>query len=161
MKKFDYYIFIDYSEGLIGYMIIENNKISELITKISKFAHYRRIKHRNQYIQSIKKRIKKENMFSCIFKVKIRKLKDNLEIYSDILDFLKKNDNCLIFISVDNKQYISFKKIIDVIDVKNIKIVQESALKKDSKEYQISLVIDTLLNIERLKAKGKGVRQTY
>ena len=33
MKKFDYYIFIDYSEGLIGYMIIENNTccIDEII----------------------------------------------------------------------------------------------------------------------------------
>lgn len=151
MSKFDYYIFIDYSENLLGYMIVDDDKIPEFIPKISKFAHYRDLKHRDQYIKSIKKRIKKDKILSYTLKTKIKKLTENLEIYSDILSFLKEHDNCLIFISVDNKQYINFKKIVDVIDGKNIKIVQESRLKRDSDEYRMSLVIDTLLNIERLK----------
>jgi hypothetical protein len=33
----------------------------------------------------------------------------------------------------------------------NNKVVRESKLKEDSLEYKLSLVIDTLLNIERLK----------
>ena len=28
-KQLDYYIFIDYSENLIGYSIVENNKIKD------------------------------------------------------------------------------------------------------------------------------------
>jgi len=31
MKEFDYYIFIDYSENLIGYSIIENKKLKNLL----------------------------------------------------------------------------------------------------------------------------------
>ena len=33
----------------------------------------------------------------------------------------------------------------------NNEVVRESKLKEDSLEYKLSLVIDTLLNIERLK----------
>ena len=39
--EFDYYIFIDYSEDFLGYLIIEKDKIKELISKISKFSHYK------------------------------------------------------------------------------------------------------------------------
>lgn len=34
---------------------------------------------------------------------------------------------------------------------RNIKIVKENLLKKDSPEYKMSLVLDTLLNIRRLE----------
>ena len=40
-KQFDYYVFIDYSENLVGYSIIEKNKMIELLPKISRFKHYR------------------------------------------------------------------------------------------------------------------------
>ena len=32
----DYYIFIDYSERLVGYIIIQKEKIKELLPRISK-----------------------------------------------------------------------------------------------------------------------------
>jgi len=41
MKEFDYYIFIDYSENLIGYNIIEKEKLKNLLPKISKLKHYK------------------------------------------------------------------------------------------------------------------------
>lgn len=37
----------------------------------------------------------------------------------------------------------------------NVKIIKESDLKKDSKEYKLSLVIDTLLNLKRMRSKSK------
>ena len=132
-------------------MIIERDKIKEFMPKISKFGHYKEIKHRTEYINSIKKRIEKEDTLSYLLKYKIRKTMQTPEIYSDILEFLKNHENCLIFISIDNKQYLNFEKLVNIIDGKNIKIVKESELKKGSPEYKMSLVLDTLLNIERLK----------
>jgi hypothetical protein len=150
-KQFDYYIFIDYSENILGYLIIEKEKIREFLPKISKFGHYKEIKHKSEYIHSIKKIIEKNKVLSYPLKTKIINTRDTPEIYSDILEFLKNHDNCLIFISVDNKQYSNFEKIIKIIDVSNTKVVRESELRKDTFEYRISLVLDTLLNIERLK----------
>ena len=40
-KDYDYYIFVDYSEDLIGYNIIEQKKIIELLPKILRFEHYK------------------------------------------------------------------------------------------------------------------------
>ena len=150
-KQFDYYIFVDYSENLLGYMIIEKSRISEFLPKISKFAHYAELKHKSAYLHSIKRVIEKNKVLSYLLKNKIRKTTDTPEIYSDLLGFLKGHDNCLIFISIDNKQYSNFEKIVKIIDGTNTKVVKESELKKDSQEYKMSLVLDTLLNIERLK----------
>jgi hypothetical protein len=44
MEEFDYYMFIDYSENLLGYNILEYSKIKELLPKISKIKHYKDIK---------------------------------------------------------------------------------------------------------------------
>lgn len=150
-RVFDYYIFIDYSENLLGYLIIENCKINEFLPKISKFAHYKKLKHKHSYLRSIRKIIEKNEILSYILKTKIRTVSYTPEIYSDILEFLKMQNNCLIFISVDNKQYSNFEKLVKVIDGTNTKVVRESELKRDSFEYKISLVLDTLLNMERLK----------
>ena len=150
-KNFDYYLFIDYSENYLGYLIIEGRKIREFLPKISKFAHYRELKHKKAYLDSIKKFVEKNNVCSHFCRLKIRKTESTLEIYSDVLEFLKEHDNCLIFISVDNKQFINFQKLINIVDGKNIKVVKESQLKKHSPEYKISLVLDTLLNLVRLK----------
>ncbi len=151
MKEFDYYIFIDYSESFLGYMIIKSNKLSDLIPKISKFAHYRSLKHKSAYIHSIKKVIERNAILSCLTKLKIRKTPETPEVYSDILEFLKNHDNCLIFISVDNRQFTNFERLVKIVDGKNTKVVKESELKTGSAEYRMSLVLDTLLNIERLK----------
>lgn len=150
-KQFDYYVFIDYSENFLGYLIIEKEKIKEFLPKISKFAHYKELKYKSAYIHSIKKIINKNKVLSYLLKNKIRKTTDTPEIYSDILEFLKKHDNCLIFISVDNKQYSNFERLVKIIDGINTKVVREDELRKGTFEYRISLVLDTLLNIERLK----------
>lgn len=150
-KEFDYYMFIDYSENFLGYSIIEGKRINELLPLIGKFAHYKELKHKPAYLKSIKNLIERDDIRSFFCKLKIRKTSETPEIYSDILDFLNKNHNCLIFISVDNKQYLNFEKIIHIIDGKSTKVVKESDLKRDSREYKLSLVLDTMLNLVRLK----------
>lgn len=154
-KEFDYYVFIDYSENFLGYMVIENNKVREFLPAISKFAHYKEVKNKSAYIHSIKKVIEKNKVLSCILKHKIRKTIDTPEIYSDILEFLKHHNNCLIFISVDDKQYSNFERLVRIIDGTNTKVIKENKLKKDTLEHKMSLVLDTLLNIERLKHENR------
>jgi len=149
--EFDYYIFIDYSENYLGYLIIEKEKIKDFLPRISKFAHYRELKHKKAYLNSIKKIVDKHNVCSHFCRLKIRKTELTPELYSDILEFIKKHDNCLIFICVDNKQFLNFQKLVNIIDGKNIKVIKESELKKHTPEYKISLVLDTLLNLARLK----------
>lgn len=150
-KEFDYYIFIDYSENYLGYLIIEKERIKEFLPKISKFSHYRKLKHKKAYLNSIRKIVDKNNICSHFCRLKIRKTEATPEIYSDILDFLKKHDNCLVFICVDDKQFRNFNKIVHIIDGKNIKVIKESKLKKHTPEYKINLVLDTLLNLTRMK----------
>ena len=151
MKEFDYYIFIDYSENLIGYNIISKDKVKELLPKISKFAHYKKLKHKSSYIHPIKKIIEKNRILDFFTKHKIREMRQNLEIYSEVLEFLKKHDNCIIFISIDNHEYSNFQKLVKIIDGEKTVIKQESELIIGTPEYQVSLVLDSLLNIERLK----------
>lgn len=151
MKEFDYYIFIDFSNNLIGYSIIKKEKLRELIPKILRFKHYREAKNRKLYLKNINKTIKKDNIKSSFLKLKIKELRKNMEIYLDVLEFLKKHENCIIFISVDNRQYSAFRKMVNIVDGENIIIKQESELKKGTPEYKVSLVLDNLLNIERLK----------
>ena len=151
MKEFDYYIFIDYSENYLGYLIIERERIKEFMPRISKFAHYRELKHKTAYLKSIRKIVDKNNVCSHLCRLKVRKTDATPEIYSDILEFLKEHDNCLVFICVDNKQFTNFEKLVKIIDGRNTKVIKESELKKDTSEYRISLVLDTLLNLARLK----------
>jgi len=153
-KQFDYYVFIDYSESFLGYLIIEQSKIREIIPKISKFAHYKELKHKSTYIHSIKRVIENNKVLQYLLKVKIKRTTDTPEIYSDILEFLKEHDNCLVFISVDNKQYSNFERLVNIIDGTHTKVVRENELRKDTFEYRISLVLDTILNIERLRHKA-------
>lgn len=148
-KEFDYYIFIDFSENLIGYNIIEKGKIKELLPKISKFRHYKGSTNRKLYIKHIKETIKRENIKSYFKKIRIKNAKDNMDIFIEVLEFIKFHDNCIIFISIDDFQYRAFRKIVRLVDGNRTEIVKESQLKKDSIEYRLSLVIDNLLNIER------------
>ena len=150
-KEFDYYIFIDYSENLIGYLILEKNKIKELLPKIVRFKHYKNARNKKLYLKNIKKTINREEIKSSFLRLKIKDMGQNMEIYLDILEFLKKHENCIIFISVDNRQYSAFRKMISITDGKYTTIKQESELRDGTIEYKISLVLDNLLNIERLK----------
>jgi hypothetical protein len=152
-KKFDYYIFIDFSENLIGYNIISHKKMLELLPKISKFRHYLKAKKRKLYLKNVNKTIKREKIKSYFIKFKIRSLCNNALIYADILEFINNHENCIIFISVDNRQFKAFEKLVGIIDGERIEIKKESELKRGTLEYQTSLVLDNLLNIERKKQK--------
>ena len=151
MKEFDYYIFIDYSENLIGYNIIEKKKFKELLPRISRFRHYRTARNKKLYLKNIKKTIKRDNIKSLFLKLKIKEMHKNMDIYLDVLEFLKKHENCIIFISIDNSQYAAFKKMVDIVDGENVVVKQESELIAGTPEYQAGLVLDNLLSIERLK----------
>ena len=151
-KEIDYYIFIDYSENLIGYAIIEKDEVKALLPKISKLKHYKKLKYKREYLNSMKKLFIRNEIDSYLLKFKIRKMHDNLEIYSDVLDFIKKHEHCVIFISVDDKQYNKFKKLVKIIDGEKTKVVKEGELKKLTPESKMSLIIDTKLNLERRKA---------
>ena len=149
----DYCIFIDYSESLIGYLIIECQKIKDLLPKISRLRHYRESKNRKLYLKNVKQSFKTNYIENYFLKFQIKDKADSIEAYSDVLEFLKRHENCLIFISVDDNQFRSFKKLVGIIDSKSTKIVKESELKRGTPEYQISLVLDNLLNIQRKRIK--------
>jgi len=151
MKEFDYYIFIDYSKNLIGYSIIEHDKIIGLLPKISRFRHYKEVRDKKIYLKNIKKTIKRENIKSYFLKFGIKELYKNTDIYAAVLEFIKKHENCIIFISVDNRQYKAFNKLVGFVDGKRVVVKKESELVKGTPEYQASLVLDNLLNIERFK----------
>ena len=155
MKEFDYYIFIDYSENLIGYNIIEYVNLKNLLPKISKFTHYKELRYKSQYLHAIKSVIEKEKIVSYFIKSKIKEMRQNMEIYFDVFEFLKTHSNCIIFVSIDNHEYSNFEKFIKIFDVSKTIVKKESQLIKGTIEYKASLVIDTLLNIERLKRKNE------
>jgi hypothetical protein len=148
-KEFDYYIFIDFSENLIGYSLIEKAKFSELLPRINRFKHYKNVSNKKLYLKNIKKTFDRENIRQYFMRFKVKRMDQNMSIYLDVLEFLKKHKNCIIFISVDNRQYSAFKKMIDIIDGEKVIVKQESELVKGTKEYQVSLVLDNWLNIER------------
>lgn len=149
--RIDYYIYIDYSEKLVGYIIIQNENVPNILPNITRLHHYKEIKHKKSYIQSIKKAIEKSNIIDCLLKYKIKELKDNLSVFIEVAEFVQKHDYCKIFASVDDNQFNSFMKLIDIVPHQShIKIVKESELKKGSVEYKMSLIIDTMLNIERM-----------
>jgi len=153
MKEFDYYIFIDFSENLIGYNIITKEKLKELLPKISKFAHYKNLRHKREYLNSMKKLFEREKINSYFEKMNIKSVRNNLDIFIEVSEFIKRHENCIIFISVDNFQYKTFRKIVNLVDKSKVEIVRESQLKKNSSEYRLSLIIDTQLNLMRRKQK--------
>ena len=151
MKEFDYYIFIDYSENLIGYNIIHKKEIKELLLKTSKFRHYRQARNKSLYIKNIRNTFNREEIQRHFVEGKIRNIKDNIGIFIEVGEFIKKNSNCIIFLSVDDKQFSAFEKFVKIITVENIKVLKESQLKEKTIEYSLSLILDNWLNIERLK----------
>lgn len=151
MKEFDYYIFIDFSENLIGYNIIHREKIKELLAKTRKFRHYKEVRNKSLYIKNVRNTLKKEKLQQYLVKGKIRNIRDNIDIFMDVGEFIKKHTNCIIFLSIDDKQYSAFEKFVKIIDGSNIKVLKESQLKNKTIEYSLSLILDNLLNIERLR----------
>jgi hypothetical protein len=151
--KFDYYIFIDYSEKLVGYSIIEKERIRDILPELKRFKHYNAAENRSLYLKNINKTIKREKIRSYFYKIKILRTSKNVEIYLDVLEFLKTHSNCIVFISVDNNEYDNFRKLVSIADSNKTKVIRESELTKGTPEYQLSLVIDNLLNIERIKSK--------
>ncbi len=150
-RVFDFYIFIDYSNDLIGYNIIEREKVHIILPKIAKFRHYKEERHKRIYLLKIRREIKNLNLTSLILKQKIKHIKDNLLVFAEIIEFVRIHDNCLIFMSVDNNQFNAFVRLLDIIPHKhNVALVKESDLKKKSAEHQLSLIIDTMLNLERM-----------
>ena len=149
-KEFDYFIFIDYSENLTGYNIIDKRKASELLPKISRFRHYKSSRKRKIYLKHISKTIKREKIRSYFEKIKIVNIRNNVGVFAEVLDFIRKHENCVVFISVDDFQYRQFKKLVGVIEG-HTEVIKESQIKKGTFEYQLSLIIDNMLNIERRK----------
>jgi len=153
-QEFDYYIFIDYSENLIGYIIIDRKNLSQLLKKTIKFRHFKELRHKRTYLIKIKKIIKRGEIDLLIYKQRISSTWNTLSIFNEVIGFIKRNVNQNIFISIDNKQYTSFARLFkEIFNQKNIFIISEDKLKKRSPEYRLSLIIDNLLNIERNKSK--------
>ena len=150
-KQFDYYIFIDYSEDLIGYNIIHKIKIKEPLLKTKNFRHYREAGNKDLYIKNVRNTFKRYDIQRDFEKGRIMNLKDNISLFMDVGEFIKNNSNCIIFLSLDDKQYSAFQKFVKIINVENIKIVKESQLKEKTVEYSLSLILDNWLNVERLK----------
>jgi hypothetical protein len=44
-----------------------------------------------------------------------------------------------------------FKKLVKINDEEKTSVIKESQLKLKSNEYKMSLILDTLLNIKRIK----------
>lgn len=155
--KFDYYIFLDYSEYLVGYSIFERNKIEVILSLIKKLKHYRDVKCKPAYLASIKRIIDRKELADNIYKTKIMHMRQNLIIFTEVIEFLKVHPHSAVFVSIDDNQYISFQRLICLMELHAL-IIKESELKKDSAEYKLSLVIDNMLNLKRM---SKKTRQSY
>ena len=152
-KEFDYYIFIDYSENLIGYNIIEKDKIEHVLPKTIRFRHYKGSPNRKIYLKHLKHTLKRNNIKSYFKKIRIKEIRNKIDIFVEVLEFIKKHDNCVFFVSIDDYQYKTFMKMVKLTDGNKTQIIRESQLKQGSVEYKLSLIIDNLLNIERRKQK--------
>ncbi len=149
-NEFDYYIFIDYSKDLIGYIIIENEKIKDILPKITKLHHYKGLRHKREYLSAIRRRFEKDKIEEDLLRFEIKPLRNNVYLFSEVFEFVKKYDNCIIFLSIDNNQYDAFIRLFNMIEHKdNVRIIKENKLKKYSIEYKLSLIIDNLLNVKR------------
>ena len=150
-KQFDYYVFIDYSDNLIGYIILNKEKIKGCFPWINKLKHYRRIKRGSLYLKAMKNMFERNNVLGSLEKHKVTELRYNLELCSEIFEFCKSKPDSNIFISVDDRQYLGFMKLMNVLDGKKFTIVKEGKLIPNSIEHKLSFIIDTLLNLKRTR----------
>ena len=99
----------------------------------------------------MKKLFQKNKILECLDKHRITELRQNVELCSEVFNFCKNKPQLKIFISVDDRQYKGFMKLIKIVDGKRFTIVKEGKLRKNSNEYRLSLIIDTLLNLKRTR----------
>ncbi len=151
MKEFDFYIYIDYSEKLMGYLIIECKNKDVLLKKINGLKHFKDMRNKEQYLHKVKNIFKKNSIESLLYKSKIVYTRDTIIILEEVIFFIKKNRDFNIFISIDDKHHDSFVRLFKEFDNFDFIIIKESKLKIGTEEYQLSLIIDNLLNIERRK----------
>lgn len=64
---------------------------------------------------------------------------------------LKKSLKKILKLKNKMDKEIILNKLIGFVDGRRVVVKRESELVKGTPEYQVSLVLDTLLNIERLK----------
>ena len=100
-----------------------------MLPKISRFRHYKDSRDKKLYIKNVKNTIKRENIYSYFLRIKIKDISRNIEIYSDVLEFLKKHPNSIVFASIDNHEYPNFIKLVNILDGENIKVMKESEVK--------------------------------
>jgi hypothetical protein len=159
IKEFDYYIYIDYSENLIGYIIIANKNKFVLLQKTSQFRHFKELRNKDIYLLKIKRIIYNNQILPLINKIRILSVRDSLSIFTYIIEFINKNEAKILLITLDDKEYTAFIRIFSkCINKENITIMKESELKKGSIEYRLSLIIDNMLNIERRNKINKPNR---
>lgn len=154
-KQFDYYIFIDYSEELIGYIVIRGSEINEILSKIVNLKHYKEVKNKKEYLKSIKKIFEKNHLYSYLSLVKICEIRKKQDIYLEIKEFINSHKNNSIFLSVDDKQKPSFDRFFAFTNLSVVKILKEGRIIRNSTEYKLNLIIDNLLNIVRSSLESK------
>ncbi len=154
-KQFDYYIFIDYSEDLIGFIVIKGEEISKILPKIVRFRHYKEVKHKTEYLRSIRRLIERSNLYSNLVLIKVIELRKRTELFNEIKNFIGTNYNRSIFLSLDNQQQGSFERFFHQINFSGVKVVLEGDLTRHSPEYNMNLIIDNILNIERNRHNPK------
>lgn len=125
--------------------------MNEVLPKILRLRHYRKVRNKKIYLKNVKHLFKREKILQYFMQHKIREMKKNMEIFLDIGEFIKTHENCLIFASIDDMQYKNFQSFVKIVKGSNISIIHESELRRDTIEYQVSLVLDNWLNMERLK----------
>lgn len=153
-REFNYYIYVDYSENLIGYLIISRENKSELLKRVVQFKHFKELRNKQLYLKKIKRIFERQKIESLIFKKRIVSIRDNLILFRDIVIFIKKNSDYELFISIDDRQYSSFVRLFsDLFNLNNLFFVRENELRKGSDEYALNLILDNLLNIERRSLK--------
>jgi hypothetical protein len=152
-KQFDYYLFIDYSENYIGYLVLDKCNLGDCVNVSSRFRHYKNARNKKLYLKNAKKTFNKKEILDLFLKKKVREVIQTPEIFADVAEILKKYKDFRIFVSVDDRQYKNFEKFVKIVDGENALIVKEGKLKKGSREYKVNLILDTWLNIERTKSK--------
>jgi len=91
--------------------------------------------------EHINNSIKRDRIKSYFEKIRIGPSKNNIDIFTEVLEFIKGHEKCIIFLSVDDYQFKNLKNCLILVDGENTDIKKESELKKGTPEYQTSLVL--------------------
>lgn len=152
-RRFNYHIFIDVSSEMAGYMIVESKKFEEILLLTAKLHPYSKIKRKEKYLESVSKNVRWRKVKTLIEDLVIEKREMQVGLFKDIATLLQENKDNLYFISVSDRIYFDVSKLLELVEKKNYLIVKSSDLKKDSEEFKVSLILETLLNLKRRKKK--------